>query len=106
MTALLTQRKPPTAVFAMSDEMAFGAMRALRSHHLVPGRDISIVGVDGHDMSELLDLTTVAQPVADLGRIAAEALLLELRDPNAARPEDVNLPTRLVVRGSTKPFSA
>lgn len=106
MTALLTQRKPPTAVFAMSDEMAFGAMRAMRSHGLTPGTDISIIGVDGHDMSELLDLTTVAQPVADLGRIAAEALLLELRSPNSdAHPEDIHLPTRLIVRGTTKPYT-
>ena len=65
--ALLTQKNPPTAVFAMSDEMAFGAMKAMRSHGLQPGKDISLVGVDGHDMSEFLDLTTVVQPVQDLG---------------------------------------
>ena len=107
MTALLTQRTPPSAVFAMSDEMAYGAIRAMRSHGLQPGVDISIVGVDGHDMSELLDLTTVAQPVQDLGRIAAEALLLALRAPQAETPrEDIHLPTRLIVRGSTRPFSS
>ncbi len=86
MTALLTLKDPPSAVFAMSDEMAFGAMKALRSHGLQPGRDISLIGVDGHDMSELLDLTTVVQPVQDLGRIAAEALLLQLRSPGARSP--------------------
>ena len=107
MTALLTQRTPPSAVFAMSDEMAYGAIRAMRSHGLQAGVDISIVGVDGHDMSELLDLTTVAQPVQDLGRIAAEALLLALRAPQAETPrEDIHLPTRLIVRGSTRPFSS
>jgi LacI family transcriptional regulator, repressor for deo operon, udp, cdd, tsx, nupC, and nupG len=105
MTALLTLKDPPTAVFAMSDEMAFGAMRALRSHGLQPGRDMSLVGVDGHDMSELLDLTTVVQPVQDLGRIAAEALLLQLRSPgNEAAVESIRLPTQLIVRGSTAPY--
>jgi LacI family repressor for deo operon, udp, cdd, tsx, nupC, and nupG len=105
MTALLTHKNPPTAVFAMSDEMAFGAMKAMRSHGLQPGRDISLVGVDGHDMSEFLDLTTVVQPVQDLGRIAAEALVLQLRSPGpqiAAEP--IRLPTQLIVRGSTAPF--
>lgn len=100
MTALLHSRQRPTAVFAMSDEMAFGAMRAMRSHGLVPGRDIALIGIDGHDMSEYLDLTTVAQPVFDLGRIAAEALLVQIRDGLPA-PEPIQLPTRLIVRGST-----
>ena len=105
MTALLTQKNPPTAVFAMSDEMAFGAMKALRSHGLQPGRDVSLVGVDGHDMSELLDLTTVVQPVQDLGRIAAEALLLQLRSPGAeVSAESIRLPTQLIVRGSTAQY--
>ncbi len=104
MTALLTHREPPTAVFAMSDEMAFGAMKALRSHGLQPGKDISLVGIDGHDMSEYLDLTTVVQPVHDLGRIAAEALVLQLRSPGADVPHaSIQLPTQLVVRGSTAP---
>ena len=105
MTALLTQKNPPTAVFAMSDEMAFGAMKAMRSHGLQPGKDISLVGVDGHDMSEFLDLTTVVQPVQDLGRIAAEALVLQLRSPGVEVSTDsIRLPTQLIVRGSTSPF--
>lgn len=107
MTALLTQKNPPSAVFAMSDEMAFGAMKAMRSHGLVPGRDISLVGIDGHDMSEFLDLTTVVQPVHDLGRIAAEALVLQLRSPGVEVPTDaIRLPTQLIVRGSTSPKRA
>jgi DNA-binding LacI/PurR family transcriptional regulator len=104
MTALLTQRNPPTAVFAMSDEMAFGAMKAMRAHGLTPGKDISLVGIDGHDMSEFLDLTTVVQPVQDLGRIAAEALVLQLRSTTPDIAADaIRLPTQLVVRGSTAP---
>lgn len=105
MTSLLTQKNPPTAVFAMSDEMAFGAMKAMRAHGLQPGRDISLVGVDGHDMSEFLDLTSVVQPVQDLGRIAAEALVLQLRSgATDVAPESIRLPTQLVVRGSTAPL--
>lgn len=101
MTQLLSQRHRPTAVFAMSDEMAFGALRSLRSHGLVPGRDVALVGVDGHEMSDYLDLSTVAQPVHDLGRIAAEGLLRTLRGD--APPAPQTLPTHLAVRGSTVP---
>lgn len=105
MNALLTLRERPTAVFALSDEMAFGAMRALRRHGLVPGRDVSIIGIDGHDMSDYLELTTVAQPVYDLGRIAAEALVEQLRHGVAHPPGPVYLPTQLIVRGSTGPLA-
>lgn len=105
MTELLAQRERPTAVFCMSDEMAFGAMRALRSHGLQPGRDVSLVGVDGHDMSELLELTTIEQPVHDMGRIAAEALLVQVNSDDGIDAKSIVLPTRLVVRGSTAPVS-
>jgi len=103
MDKVLTQRERPTAVFAMSDEMAFGAMRSLRSHGLQPGRDVSVIGIDGHDMSELLDLTTVAQPVQELGRIAAEALIFQIRSDEEQAPTHVQVPTQLIVRGSTAP---
>lgn len=105
MTELLAQRERPTAVFCMSDEMAFGAMRALRSHGLQPGRDVSLVGVDGHDMSELLELTTIEQPVHDMGRIAAEALLVQVNSDDGIDAKSIVLPTRLVVRGSTAPVN-
>jgi DNA-binding LacI/PurR family transcriptional regulator len=104
MTALLTNRDRPTAVFAMSDEMAFGAIRAVRAHGLVPGKDISIIGVDNHSLAELMDLTTVAQPVFDLGRVAAEALLVQIRTGGSPmQQESIQLPTQLIVRGSTSP---
>jgi LacI family repressor for deo operon, udp, cdd, tsx, nupC, and nupG len=100
MTAHLAQRTPPTAVFAMSDEMAFGALRALRRHGLRAGRDISIVGYDGHDMADMLDLTTVSQPTEELGEQAARTLLGLLDDPTRP-PVERMLPTSLHVRGST-----
>ena len=104
MTALLTQAQPPTAVFAMSDEMAFGAMKALRSHDMTIGRDVSLIGIDGHDMAEYLDLTTVVQPVKDLGRIATRSVIAQIAGGDAVDP--VQLPTQLVVRGSTSPIKA
>lgn len=105
MTSLLTRPNRPSAVFAMSDEMAFGALRAIESHGLRVGRDIAIVGVDGHDMSEFLGLSTVEQPVRELGRIAAEALVAQISNREA--PHDpITLPTILQVRSSTSPRRA
>ena len=91
MTTLLARPNPPTAVFAMSDEMAFGALRALRAHGLQPGRDVSVVGFDGHEMSEHLDLTTIVQPVEEIGARAAMALLEALDHPTR-EPQQLTLP--------------
>ncbi|HET7902059.1 MAG TPA: LacI family DNA-binding transcriptional regulator [Candidatus Nanopelagicales bacterium] len=100
MTTLLARPNPPTAVFAMSDEMAFGALRSLQAHGLQPGRDLSVVGFDGHELSEHLDLTTIVQPVEQVGERAAQSLLDALDDPTR-KPEQVTLPLSMVVRGST-----
>ena len=106
MTNLLTQPRPPTAVFAMSDEMAFGALRSLSLHGLVAGRDVSIVGIDGHDVSEHLDLTTVVQPVTEMGSVAAQSLLDQIgAGTQEVQPGIVRMPTQLRVRGSTGPRS-
>lgn len=107
METLLDLAHPPSAVLCMSDEMSYGAMRALRNRGLQPGLDVSIVGIDGHDMSEFLDLTTVVQPVADLGRIAAESLLNQIEwDSMSEGAQNISLATKLVVRGSTRPWTA
>jgi DNA-binding LacI/PurR family transcriptional regulator len=55
-------------------------------------------------MAEYLGLTTVVQPVVELGRIAAESLLAQMRE-GAAQPESTQVATQLVVRGSTGPVA-
>ena len=104
MAALLAAKPRPTAVFCMSDEMAYGALRVLREAGLRAGGDrehgeIAVIGFDGHDLGEVFDLSTVAQPVRALGR-AAVALLMGLVAGAGPEPT-ITLPTTLVVRGST-----
>lgn len=84
MVGLLDGPTPPTAVFAMSDEMAFGALMAVDERALVPGVDVSIMGVDDHEFSRVVDLTTIHQPVADHGSMAARLLIAAMAD---AEPE-------------------
>jgi len=89
----------PTAVFAASDELAFGAMFAARDAGLsVPG-DVSIVGVDGHELSGFFGLTTVEQFPHAQGERAADAALVALGEDVAA--PDPALPFELVIRSST-----
>lgn len=105
MTHLLALPEPPTAVFAHSDEMAYGAMRAMRRHGLEPGRDISIIGFDDHELADMNDLTTIAQPVEHLGAVAADALVRLLDHTGWRQDESLVVPTTLIARGSTRPLT-
>jgi DNA-binding LacI/PurR family transcriptional regulator len=107
-TRLLLDADPrPTAVFAASDEMAVGVVHAVREAGLRVPDDISVIGIDDHEMAEFFDLTTVAQPVHEQGRLAA-TLLLQLLEENGSRslPPAITVPTRLVVRHTTAAPSA
>jgi LacI family transcriptional regulator, repressor for deo operon, udp, cdd, tsx, nupC, and nupG len=99
---LLAIPEPPTALFAASDEMAMGAVQAARRVGLRVPEDVSVIGIDDHEMAELLDLTTVAQPVVAQGVLAAEMILTALSEPGRPPPA-VTVPTELVVRGTTGP---
>jgi DNA-binding LacI/PurR family transcriptional regulator len=98
----------PTAILAMSDAMAIGAMRALHELRLdVPG-DVSVVGFDDIDLAPHVDppLTTVHQPIRRKGEEAVRALLTVVERRGPAKPEHRRLETRLIVRGSTGPVPA
>ncbi|MFK8025211.1 MAG: LacI family DNA-binding transcriptional regulator [Ilumatobacter sp.] len=113
MDALLGADRRPTAVFALSDEMAFGAIMALHDRGLEPGVDIALMGVDDHEFSRVVDLTTVRQPVAEHGATAARMLLstmephLDRRDAPPSSPCPTDAPVvpdvELVVRATTAP---
>lgn len=104
-TARLLERPArPTAIFAACDEMAMGALAALRDAGLRVPQDVSVIGVDNHDLAGAVGLTTVAQPAAEQGRLAATIVLAMLRgDDDACPPPDSPLPTWLITRTSTGP---
>ncbi|WP_104182085.1 LacI family DNA-binding transcriptional regulator [Arthrobacter sp. B0490] len=104
MAELMSRPVLPTAVFAEYDELAIGAMWALRRAGLsVPG-DISIISADDHEMAAMFDLTTIAQDVVGQGAIAAQLLLQALGAQKVRLPDPpVLVPTWLVLRGTTAP---
>ncbi|MGW8955547.1 substrate-binding domain-containing protein [Streptomyces sp. NPDC055709] len=102
MADLLSRSTPPTAVFAAADEAAHGAMRVLRDSGMRTPEDMSIVGFDDHDVSDLVGLTTVVQPATEQGRIAARLLLTALNEPDRAA-EDIVLATPLAIRATAGP---
>ncbi|SDS05848.1 LacI family DNA-binding transcriptional regulator [Paraoerskovia marina] len=98
----LVRRRPDvTAIVASSDEMAMGAVLGARDQGWdVPG-DLSIVGIDGHELGELVGLTTIAQDPYQQGADAS-LLLLDMLGGQRA-PEVVTYPTELVARTSAGP---
>lgn len=101
MTRLLGLDEPPTAVFAFSDEMAYGAIQALRAKGLHAGADIALVGYDGHDLSAALELSTVSVPFEEIGATVARQLLDRIQDPGMPDVREI-LPTQFVDRFSSQ----
>ena len=100
MHRLLALDDPPTAVFACSDEMAIGAMQVARDAGIRVPEELSIVGIDDHDVSEYVGLTTIRQDVVGQGERVAR-LLLEQLAPDAPTPPHEVHAVRLVVRRTT-----
>lgn len=91
----------PTAISAASDEMAIGCLLAARDLGLsVPG-DVSVVGVDDHELAEFFGLTTVAQHPEVQGRRAVDLLMSELLPGHEQEAPQVELPFELVVRATS-----
>lgn len=99
--ALLALPEPPTAVFAASDEMAFGVLLAARDLDVRVPERLSVIGVDDHELSELVGLTTLAQPVAEQGATGARLVLEEIAGDASHRHQHVLLPIFLRERVTT-----
>lgn len=104
MEELLSRRPDVDGVFAASDLMAMGAMRSLRAHGRRVPEDVAVIGFDGTTGSETTDppLSTVRQPLVELGREMAEMLLRHV-DAGERTVERLVLPVELLARGSTSP---
>jgi LacI family transcriptional regulator len=101
---LLDLEERPTAIFAGSDQQAMGAYEAARQADLQVPRDLSVVGFDDLPLCQWLSppLTTVRQPLEEMGRLAARALFQQLDGEPLVSPR-IELATDLRVRLSTAP---
>ena len=103
---LLDLREPPTAILAMSDILAIGALHGAAEAGVAVPDELSVIGFDDTVASQASPpLTTVAQPHEEKGRLAAQLLLDEVEHGSGrrGRSREEILPTQLVVRGSTAP---
>ena len=98
---IFSSRHPPTAILAQSDRIALIALDWLKARGIAVPRDVSLVGFDGVPEGEHSDppLTTIAQPIAEIGRRAVEAIL-----DHSGEIWREKIETELLVRGSTGPL--
>ncbi len=97
---ILGRHPLPTALVVESDELAFTVLAELARLGIRVPEQISVIGFDGHAMGPAFGLSTIAQPVDDLGRRAAE-LALHLAAGDRVRDKTVPIPTRLILRSTT-----
>ncbi|KMJ55496.1 hypothetical protein AB685_26960, partial [Bacillus sp. LL01] len=100
---LLLQKQLPTAIFAASDNMAIGAMKALKEHGFKIPEEMSIIGFDDIEVAKYVtpSLTTIEQPTIEIGTNAAKMLLTIIEDQPLEQMHVV-LNSHLVIRHSCK----
>lgn len=96
---LLSIDQPPTAIFATSDLLAIGILKAIRELDLRVPEDVAVLGFDDLDIADYLGLTTISQSLFESGRVAVELLLGRLGEPTRA-VQHVRFPLQ-VIRRST-----
>jgi DNA-binding LacI/PurR family transcriptional regulator len=103
--ALLSRTKDFTALFAFNDIAAFGAIRALHEAGLRVPDDVSVIGFDDVLSAPygIPSLTTIRQPLRDMGKTGAECLIKRINHPKAAYPRQIVVEPELVIRESTGP---
>lgn len=98
----MSMKDRPTAIFAISDIMAIGALKAARDNNLKIPEEIAIAGFDNINFASMYSpaLTTISQPKYDIGCISMELLLKQMRG-EIKKPEEILLEYELIIREST-----
>ncbi len=104
-TKLLLKRKNvPTAIFAVSNLISLGALRALKEEKYMVPDDISVISFDDQPYSQFLStpMTTVTQQSFQIGQIAAKMIIDQIASKGNIEQRSILLPTRIILRGSVK----
>jgi LacI family transcriptional regulator len=101
---LALRRGRPTAVFASSDIQAIGALAAIADAGLRTPDDIALIGFDDIELSGLLGLTSMRQPMSEMGSLAMQRLLRRIEHKKMEADQKMFEPT-LIVRRSTNPHA-
>lgn len=104
-SGLLAGPSPVSAIVAASDEVAWGVIRAMHEANLRVPEDISIIGVDNHELSgyQMPALTTMNLPMEQVGLTAMQIIAAQAEKPDT-HPIGVSLPSEIIIRQSCRPY--
>lgn len=102
MNKLLELNESPTAVFCANDHMAIGAMKALHNNGISIPMNMSLIGFDDSEVVEAVSppLTSVRQPLEEIGRIAAEEIIRYIQNKSDKTVRHIVIPAKLITRES------
>ncbi|MCK5278102.1 MAG: LacI family DNA-binding transcriptional regulator [Cyclobacteriaceae bacterium] len=104
MQIIFDMEEPPTAIFCSNDEMALGAMKAIKERDITMPDEISIAGFDDMGFTAYLtpSLTTVLRPVEEMSKEGTQILLNKIENSKMEEPGIIHLDTKLIIRDSVK----
>lgn len=104
MQRILDMKELPTAVFCSNDEMALGAMKAIKQRNIAMPDEISITGFDDMGFTAYLtpSLTSVLRPIEEMSREGAQILLSKINQYQTTESQIINLKAKLIIRDSVK----
>jgi LacI family transcriptional regulator len=100
---LLERNEIPRGVFAMNDQIALGVIQGLRESNLRIPEDVAVIGFDNIPMAAFpeVQLSTISQPKTEMGKTAMEVLWRLIQGGTESKPEQILLPTQLIIRKTT-----
>ncbi|GAB2565006.1 LacI family DNA-binding transcriptional regulator [Gracilibacillus alcaliphilus] len=103
MIRFLALSHPPDGIFIANDLMAIGALEAVRQHNLKIPDDIGIVGYDNIPLTKVIapKLTTIQQPIKQIGKKAVENMLLNIKNSNEEIKNEL-LPPEIIIRHTSQ----
>ncbi|HEX2914734.1 MAG TPA: LacI family DNA-binding transcriptional regulator [Chloroflexia bacterium] len=101
---LLQLPKPPTAIFAASDIQAVGVLEAARSLNVSIPEQLSLIGFDGIELSDILELSTMQQPMQQMGELGVARVMEQIENPGKA-PELIRFEAHLLERRTVAPLN-
>ncbi|MFC4596784.1 LacI family DNA-binding transcriptional regulator [Cohnella hongkongensis] len=102
---LLNRHPDIDGIFAGNDLMALGALKALHRKGISVPEKIAVCGFDGISLAEIVEpeLTTVAQPIYEMGKVAAQSVIQQIEEGRTGtHPDVIEMEVKLKVRGSTR----
>ncbi|WP_342043920.1 LacI family DNA-binding transcriptional regulator [Bacillus sp. OTU530] len=99
---IVSMENRPDAVFAGSDQVGAGIILEARIQGLHIPKDLAVIGFDDQEIAEVVDLTTIRQPINEIGKYTMEEMLRCLAHKEESTPHEIQFPLELVIRKSTR----